>query len=427
MHGRQRLAALALLAAVAACADHDPSAPGAPFEAPGPEASPPAEPGGPEQARLQRQARRLARALNRPEFREYLRGQLLASPEAEHKLNFQRFLDRDGRRALRALSDADGEPESEITADALEGMAAEVYFPVPGQLEQWAGGPDVLVATAIRDHEAPVAFDTKGRRQVLSPEAPPNRPVLALVPLETDFDRPAGPSRVICDINTCPDGGSGGGGGSGSGTGTPSASPPMRSLHLTKAWFASDFEGWLKGKPEYELHVLGPNTTSDSTNMITYQCVGEHAPPGYYWDMNSTSWIGDALVFTAAQMDAFNLKFPGKSYVLMVIEDDDTPCVIKTNEDRFGSAFKALKDAYNSYIGLKDVQVITIDGLARIITAARNGAGLINAIANIIKSNDDMIGVAVRDSVAGRSSTLGNWAVLNGPTVLNGWLNLEMR
>lgn len=427
MQGRQRLAALALLAAVAACTDHDPSAPVAPSEAGAPEAGPPAEAGGGEAVRMQRQARRFARALDRPEFREYVRSQLVASPVAEHKLYFQRFLDRDGRRALRALADADREPESVVSTDASEGMAAEVYFPVPGHLEQWSGGPEVLVATALRDRDAPIAFDTKGRRHVLSADGPPSQPVLALVPLETDFDRVEAPGRVICDAGTCPEGGTGGGGSTGGGSGGPSTTPPAQSLYLTRAWFASDFEGWLKGNPEYELHVLGPNTTADSTNMITYQCVGEHAPAGYYWDMNSTSWTGTALVFTAAQMDAFNLKFPGKSYVLMAIEDDDTPCVIKTNEDRFSSAFAAMKNAYNSYIGIKDVQVITGDGLARILTAAKSAASLINALANLIKTNDDMIGIAVRDSVAGRSSPLGNWAVLNGPSVLNGWLKLDMR
>lgn len=426
MHGRQRLAALALLAAVAACSDHDPSSPTAPSEVTGTAAAPPAAPDGPEAVRLQRQARRLARALARPEFRDYVRGQLVASPVAEHKLYFQRFLDRDGRRALRALADADREAESAVAGEAAEALAAEVYFPVPGHLERWAGGEDVLVATALHDRDAPIAFDTRGRRHVLNADTPPDRPVLALVPLETDFDRPGRPQGVICDIDTCPDGGGGGGSEGGTGGG-PSLSLENRSLFMTKAWFTSDFEGWLKGNPEYELHVMGPNGITDSTNMITYQCVGEHAPPGYTWDMNSTSWAGVAKVFTAAQMDAFNAKFPGQSYVLVAVEDDDTPCVIKTNEDRYTAMFGAMKEAYNSYIGLKDLQVLTGDGLARIIVAGKSAARLINALTNLIKTNDDVIGVAIRDSVAGRASTRGNWAVMNGPSVLNGWLNLEMR
>ena len=33
---------------------------------------------------------------------------------------------------------------------------------------------------------------------------------------------------------------------------------------MTKAKFFSDFEGWLKGSPEFEVHIMGQKTTSDS-------------------------------------------------------------------------------------------------------------------------------------------------------------------
>ena len=105
---------------------------------------------------------------------------------------------------------------------------------------------NLLVATAIGDHDAPVAFDTRGRRVLLDPKTPPNTPVLALVPQETDFDRPPGPRGVICGIDSCPDG-SGGGSGRGDGrhrwVGGPGGSPPAQSLYLTKAQFVDTFEG----------------------------------------------------------------------------------------------------------------------------------------------------------------------------------------
>ncbi len=433
MFARQRLAALALLAAAVGCADHDPSSPLAgPAAVAGPEAGAPLPGNSPEARRLERQARRLARALDDPGFRQYLRAQLAESPVVEHKLQFQRFLARDGRRALSAMARADGEAEASVSADANEGIGAEVYFPVPGHLERWSGGPDLLVATAIGDHDAPVAFDTRGRRVLLDPKAPPSTPVLALVPQETDFDRVQGPAGVICGFDTCPDGGGGGsGGGTGGtgGTGGPGGSPPTQSLYLTRAQFVDTFEGWLKGNPEFELHVLGPVNSADSATMVSFQCVGEHAPAGYQWDMNSTNWssVTGAKVFSQAQMDAMNLAFPGKSYLILALEDDDTACEIKTGEDRFGAALDALKNAYQSYIGVKDIKVFTPGGIVRVIVAAKSGASLITAIANLIKSNDDLIGIAMADSVLGRTSPVGHWAVMEGKTKVNGWLNLEMK
>src|SRR5437867_4094162 len=58
-----------------------------------------------------------------------------------------------------------------------------------------AGRP-VLLATAIADHDVPVAFDVHGNRQLLDPEQPPSTPVIAVVPVETDFS--AAPDIIGC-------------------------------------------------------------------------------------------------------------------------------------------------------------------------------------------------------------------------------------
>lgn len=434
MNAKLRLAALVLLAALAGCADHDASAPNAnPDAIAGPDTPPPTPNRSPEAQRLERQAERLALALNDPDFRRYVYAQLSTSRAVEHKLQFQRFLAADGQRAALAMAQAGGGPEAAVMADATAGIRAELYFPVEGQLQRWDGGTEVLVATALRDHDVPVAFDLQGRRRLLDPETPPATPVLALVPQETDFDRPARPEGATCTLDTCGDGGNGSGGaGAGSGGGTggsggPAGSPPSQSLYLSRAQFVDTFESWLKGKPEFELHVLGPVTPGDTSTMVSFQCVGEHAPAGYYWDMNETNWTGTAKVFTSAQMDAMAQRFPGQSYMILALEDDDTACEIKTDQDRWGPALAALQEAYKSYTGLKDVKIITVNGTTRIITAAKNGAKLITALANLIKSNDDIIGIAMADSVVGRTSPIGHWAVMEGKSKVNGWLNLEMR
>jgi hypothetical protein len=408
MSTRQLLAAFLLLAPAAGCADRDTPTPTEPTAA----AMSAATPEEAEAARLERQARRLAKAMGDPAFRRYLQARLDASGVAEHKLHLQRLLKEDNGRTLAALARAGREDATAVAADAEAGLAAELYFPVPGHRERWAGGADVLVATALRDHEAPVAFDTDGRRRVLSAAAPPDVPVLALVPAETDFDRPEAPANAIC-ISNC--GGTGGGG------------TPVPALRVTRAWFNGDYEGWLKGNPEFELHVMGPTSAADTINLLSYQCVGEHAPSGYTWDMNSTNWTGSAQVFSIAQMDAFQQKYPGKAYLVFALEDDDGACQIRTDEDRAAAMLRALSQAYKDYKAIKDIKIVTPDGVVRILKAAQSGSDLLNAIYNFIKTNDDIIGFAVADSVAGRSSSIGHWVVLDKNLNANGWLNLEVK
>jgi len=433
MHAKFRLAALVLLAAAAGCADHEPTTPGdTPAAGPG---AVPAEPNpSPEAHRLEHHARQLALALSDPALREYLYTQLRESPVVEHKLQFQRLLQRDDRRIASAMARAEGQPQAAVMQEASASIASELYFPVPGHLQRWDGGPDLLVATALKDHDVPVAFNTRGERILLDPRTPPATPVLALVPQETDFDRPTGRMDAVCQVDDCGgnDPGAGGGwtGGGSTGTGTgggPTGAPPNQSLYLTRAQFVDTFESWLKGNPEFELHVLGPASTGDSSAMISYQCVGEHAPSGYTWDMNSTSWSGSAKVFSQAQMDALEQAYPGRSYLIMALEDDDTACEIKMGQDRISDLFTALRNAYQSYIAVKDIKVVSINGVTRIIVAAKSGARLISALASVIKTNDDLIGVAVADSVLGRTSSVGHWAVLEGTSKINGWLNLEMK
>ncbi|HET9294467.1 MAG TPA: hypothetical protein VFO06_09250 [Gemmatimonadales bacterium] len=407
MSTRRLLAAFLLLAPAAGCADRNTPTPTEPTAA----AASASTPEQAETARLERQARRLARALGDPAFRRDLQSRLDASRVAEHKLHFQRLLKEDNGRVLAAIARAAGEDEAAVTGDASSGLASELYFPVPGHRERWAGGPNVLVATALRDHEAPVAFDTEGRRRVLSAATPPDLPVLALVPAETDFERLEGATEAICTVDC---------GGGGGGTPTPA-------LRLTRAWFNGDYEGWLKGNPEFELHIMGPTSAADTINLLSYQCVGEHAPSGYTWDMNSSNWSGSAQVFTVAQMDAFQQQYPGKAYLVFALEDDDGACAIRTDEDRAATMLSALSQAFKDFKAIKDTKVVTPDGVVRVIKAAQSGSDLLNAIYNFIKSNDDIIGFAVADSVAGRSSSIGHWVVLDKNLNANGWLNLEVK
>src|SRR5205823_10085931 len=217
-HYTSRAAALVVLAALA-CSENPPGTPpddGAAIVPPSEGAATP-----PEQL-----ARSLALALGDAAFRAHVKAELDRSPFREHKLPFQRFLAAERGPALAAMA-----------RDAQRAIPLEMYLPVSEHRRTWTGGANVLVATAMADHDAPVAFDLKGNRLVLDPERPPTTPVIAVVPVETDFSSsPAQLGECLwCGIFP-----------------PPPPQPPAPGLYLTKAHFVDDFEGWLKGGPEFE-------------------------------------------------------------------------------------------------------------------------------------------------------------------------------
>src|SRR5437763_16331610 len=155
-------------------------------------------------------AQHLARALAHPAFRAYLKAQLDSSPFREHKLHFQRFLGAHGGHARDEVARHAGVTAAEVDHEAQAAIPLECFFPVPAPRQAWTGAANVLVATALRDHDVPVAFDPQGHRILLDPDRPPATPVIALVPVETDFT--PRPAMQLCQED-CGGGGGGGGGG----------------------------------------------------------------------------------------------------------------------------------------------------------------------------------------------------------------------
>ena len=139
-------------------------------------------------AARERLARRIALALRDDEFRAQLKRDLDRSPVREGKLHFQRYLASAQTRAVATMARASNEPGGAVSLDAGRAPALELYLPVPAHRAAWTGDARILVATTADEREAPVAFSPEGERIVLSPSTPPDIPVLALVPVETDFD-----------------------------------------------------------------------------------------------------------------------------------------------------------------------------------------------------------------------------------------------
>ncbi|MEO8138883.1 MAG: hypothetical protein ABI742_04500 [Gemmatimonadota bacterium] len=352
--------------------------------------------------------RRFALALNDPGFRARLYQRLATSPYPEGKIQLQRTLDETGRGEFHALAKLNRESEAVTDSVLRVTRALEVYLPEPMHRRQWKGDGKLLVATQARDGELPVAFDLKGGRHFLDPTRPPLTPVLAVVPVETNFDRPPVRGAVTClpGDTSC---GGGGGGGYISAAG----------LYMTKAHFNSDFEGWLKGSPEFEIHVMGQRGHTDS--LVKYQCAGEHQGGAYYWD-GDTDWTGSVMLFSSTEIANYKAAHPGEVFRLVAMEDDDTSCEMKIDPNRWATFVGTIGPLYNDITGAVDT-----GGVKKYVAAAKGLRKFLSSLASWIKSNDDLIGNAMEDKVVNEYHTGFNWILRADNNVTNGWINLQMK
>jgi len=351
-------------------------------------------------------AKMVAKGLKNPAFRAYLKAQLDASPYREHKLQFETFLAANEGRAFREIAGENGTTKEAVATEAKAAIALEVYFPVPEHRAAWTGDENVLVATALRDDDPPIAFDPDGRRQVLDPETPPATPVLAVVPVETDFSRV--PARVVECIEDC-------GGTIGDVVPPP---PPAPGLYMTKSHFVQTFESWLKGAPEFEVHILGQKGTTDS--LYDYQCAGEHAGGPYTFDQNDLDWSGNVLLFSKTQLDQYNAAHPNQNIRVFVVEDDDTACQIKTDPNRFQHLIDVVDSTYGRLTSGNDSSRI----IPKYFGRAKSAYNIFRALASLIKTDDDLVGNAVEDQVVGATYPGFNWFVKGDNNITNGWINL---
>jgi hypothetical protein len=414
-------AALAAFVLTTACADRsspvEPRAGGS--EGPA-AAAPAAVPD--EQARQERLARRLAIALGNSAFREAVFTTLQQSRIREGKVHFQRFLTEEPGRRLQRLAELAQESEAAITGDLADAAPLEMYLPVPAHRRAWRGDDNVLVATALGDHDVPVAFDSRGRRQLLNPDQPPAIPVIALGRAETPFEPTSGPSAVegydepgseeeaLADSGTSS---------VSNGGVTPSATSSP-GLYMTYARINSSFEGWLKGAPEFEVHMLGQDGSSGA--MKSYQCAGESAGIPYQYNHDNTEWRGSVMLFSQAQLDSYKAQHPGQALRIFVIEDDDTRCVIKTDSARVARMFYQIATGYGQLTGGRDT-LISIKTYRK----AQTFFNILKAVWSAIQSQDDLVGTAIEDSVAREYYSGANWIIKGENTVTQGALKLEMR
>lgn len=352
--------------------------------------------------RQERVARRLALALSDPGARRALVATLQHGQGHERKLHFQAMLQRDQGRWHRAMAPGGSTDEALMRDDLAALPDLELYLPVPTHRAGWTGSAEVLVATAVEDHVAPVAYDSRGRRRLLDAAQPPQDPVLALVPAEQAF-LPA--PTALCD----------------EGCGTPVTSTSLPSgLYMTAASFTQTFEGWLRGDPEFEVHILGQE--GQGSSLGAYQCAGERAGGPYAYDQNARTWSGRVLLFSRAQLDAYAATHPGQTLRILVVEDDDTACQLRTEANLLTSLFKAMDAAYKLMTAGTDRRALE--------WAYKNGPAFqqaITSVASLLKTNDEVVGTAIEDVVVRQTWPGANWIVKGAGNVTNGGIRLELR
>ena len=351
-------------------------------------------------AARERLARRIALALRDDEFRAQLKRDLDRSPVREGKLHFQRYLASAQTRAVATMARASNESGGAVSLDAGRAPALELYLPVPAHRAAWTGDARILVATTADEREAPVAFSPEGERIVLSPSTPPDIPVLALVPVETDFD---GAERSAGFL------------GEGGGTSTPPAG-----LYMTSSRLVETFESWVKGSPEIEVHMLGQAGATDS--LTTYSCAAQPSSGWYYFDQNAVTWSGSVLLMSQTQLNNYKKAHPNQNLRVFLVEDDDTSCTIKVEPARFTNLVKAVEAAYPLFTGGKDS-----GGLTKVWQKANAIQKLLKALASVIKTNDELIGNAVESAVVGEFYPNANWVVKGEGNKTNGWIKLVMK
>ncbi len=392
MFRTRRPLVLAVVLAAAACTDRTSPEPSSD--------QPPISRDTPTTAR-ERLAHRIALALRDERFRAQLKRDLDRSPVREGKIHFQRYLAASHARATIALAQASGEAGGAVSVDAARAPALELYLPVPAHRAAWTGDKRILVATTADEREAPIAFSPSGERLVLDRNAPPDIPVLALVPAETDFDSVG---RVAGFL------------GEGGGTSTPPAG-----LYMTNSHLVETFESWVKGAPEIEVHMLGQAGATDS--LTTYSCAAQPAAGYYYFDQNSLDWSGSVLLMTQTNLTNYKTSHPNQNLRVFLVEDDDTPCQIKVDPARFANLVKAVEAAYPLMTGGRD----TTNGTLKIFKKANAIQRIIKALASVIKTNDELIGNAVESAVVGEVYPNANWVIKGDGNKTNAWVKLVMK
>ena len=175
---------------------------------------------------------------------------------------------------------------------------------------------------------------------------------------------------------------------------------------MTSSHFVQDFEGWLKGSPEFEVHILGQSGSTDS--LTSYQCSGEHASGLLRVRPELARLDRQRASLHQAQLDSYKRQHPNQNFRILVLEDDDGACAIRLDNNRFKTFIAVLQAQYPNLTGGKDS---TSAGLGKIVKRANALQKILRAAYSFITCQDDLMGNAIEDVVAGETHAGANWVV----------------
>ncbi|MCC6930143.1 MAG: hypothetical protein IT359_14255 [Gemmatimonadaceae bacterium] len=348
------------------------------------------------------------------------------APQAEYKLDLAMFLRGAGAQLRSAAALRGGTTDAALLSELSTLPGLEFYMPVAAHRKAWTGGRDLIVATQLDDTDEPIAWDLNGARVSLSLAAPPQTPVLVLVPIETDFARVLTPERVAargnpqretiedpatpsspttyavqCDTPDC------GGGGGGNST-FPAG------LYITFQRLVDKGEPWTLGAPEIEVHIHGPQTSSAPQYGADLACSGDRVgfPRGFNQD--DAFWNGEALLFDQSQINAYN-AIQSNGFNVSVWEDDNTVCQIKKEDFNLAGRLSTIASAAGGYVA-----VSAATGIGPTVIAAATFLGSVYSSLTFLWTNDDFLGTYVNASAVGLSYSDANHVLYIDGGQING-------
>jgi hypothetical protein len=176
----------------------------------------------------------------------------------------------------------------------------------------------------------------------------------------------------------------------------------------------------LKGDPEFEFHILGQSGTTDS--LTDYQCAGEKKASPYYFDQNDLDWSGRVMLFNGLQLSNYKAQHPNQAFWIFAVEDDNEACVIRTDQGSFLDVLSTAARTYKDLTGVIDTINTT-----KVLVMKTDLVKLWTLVSNLILTNDELPGSAIRDSTALEFHTGYNFVIKGKDNVTNGWAQLEVR
>jgi hypothetical protein len=379
------------------------------------------------QSRQGELARRVALALRDPALRQRVKADMRDAPMKEFKLRLTDYLTgHAGHDLLASVARSGATSENAILGDLRGLPQLEFYMPVAEHRKRWRGEDNLIVATQVEDTDDPIAWDVNGKRVALSLAAPPDAPVLVLVPVETDFSRtltaveraargnpkretiedPAAPAQataygVVCDPLSC----SGGGG-------TPLGLPG--GLYITFQRLVDMGEPWTLGAPEIEVHVHGPQVPGASQYGADLACSGDRVTYPRGFNQDNAFWTGEALIFDQAQINAYN-TIQQSGFNVSVWEDDNNKCETKQETFNLAARYAAIASAASGYAA-----VTAATGIGPTLIAAGTFVATVYQSLTFLWTNDDFLGTYVNAAAIGASYADANHVLFKDGGTING-------